>query len=323
MMTNIKDVAKEAGLAVGTVSRVLNNRGYISESTRKKVYDAMDRLNYKPNEIARSLYRKKSNILGVIVPSVSHPFFAELTGYIEFYAYQAGYKVMICNSYADRTKEKDYIELINRNQVDGFIATIYTKDSDEYINSSLPLVTIDRSFDGIPYITSDHYDGGVQATKYLIEKGCRKIAHISGELGITTIANYRSKAFYDVVSQSNVEYVVKEARLSTFEEYKKVAIRLFQEHPDIDGVFASSDIIAASLIHVAGLHNRVVPKDLKIVGYDDIDMAAMTVPPLTSIKQNIQRIGELAVKVLLDKIEGRNVPMDNVLPVTLIERKTT
>ena len=322
-MTNIKDVAKEAGLAVGTVSRVLNNRGYISESTRKKVYDAMDRLNYKPNEIARSLYRKKSNILGVIVPSVSHPFFAELTGYIEFYAYQAGYKVMICNSYADRTKEKDYIELINRNQVDGFIATIYTKDSDEYINSSLPLVTIDRSFDGIPYITSDHYDGGVQATKYLIEKGCRKIAHISGELGITTIANYRSKAFYDVVSQSNVEYVVKEARLSTFEEYKKVAIRLFQEHPDIDGVFASSDIIAASLIHVAGLHNRVVPKDLKIVGYDDIDMAAMTVPPLTSIKQNIQRIGELAVKVLLDKIEGRNVPMDNVLPVTLIERKTT
>ena len=322
-MTNIKDVAKEAGLAVGTVSRVLNNRGYISESTRKKVYDAMERLNYKPNEIARSLYRKKSNILGVIVPSVSHPFFAELTGYIEFYAYQAGYKVMICNSYADRTKEKDYIELINRNQVDGFIATIYTKDSDEYINSSLPLVTIDRSFDGIPYITSDHYDGGVQATKFLIEKGCKKIAHISGELGIATIANNRSKAFYDVVSHSDIEYVVKEAKLATFEEYKKVAIKLFQEHPDIDGVFASRDIIADSLNHVAGLQDRLVPKDLKIVGYDDIDMAAMTVPPLTSIKQNIQRIGELAVKVLLDKIEGRNVPMDNVLPVTLIERKTT
>src|SRR5690554_6672535 len=114
-MATIKDVAKEAGLAVGTVSRVLNNRGYISDKARKKVYEAMKRLNYKPNEIARSLYRKKSNILGVIVPLVSHPYFSELVNMIEFYAYEAGYKVLICNSYSNSEKEKSYIELIHRN----------------------------------------------------------------------------------------------------------------------------------------------------------------------------------------------------------------
>ena len=105
-MATIKDVAKAAGVTVTTVSRVLNNRGYISEMTRKKVYAAMKDLDYQPNEIARSLYRKKSNIIGLIIPAVSHPFFGEMANYIEFYAYEQGYKILLCNSHLDREKEK-------------------------------------------------------------------------------------------------------------------------------------------------------------------------------------------------------------------------
>lgn len=175
-MTTIKDVAKAAGITVTTVSRVLNNRGYISDLTRKRVYEVMEQLNYQPNEIARSLHRSKSNILGIIVPKVSHPFFAELTNYVEFYAYQAGYKVLICNSYSDSVKERDYIGMINRNQVDGFIICSYTQDTSEYINSSLPIVAIDRDFsNGVPYITADNYNGGILATNLLIDKGCKKL----------------------------------------------------------------------------------------------------------------------------------------------------
>lgn len=323
-MATIKDVAKLAEVSVTTVSRVLNNRGYISDATKQKVHDAMKQLNYQPNEIARSLYRRKSNILGIIVPSVSHPFFAELTNYVEFYAYQAGYKVLICNSYSNSTKEQDYIEMIQRNQVDGFIIGSYTENASEYINSSLPIVTIDRNLsNGVPFITSDNYHGGLLATNLLIEKGCKKIAHISGPLEIDISANRRSQAFLDIVSEKNIDYIIEQSKIETLEGYGKLAQKIFIKHPDIDGIFAGSDLLAFSLIYTASSFEKKIPKDLKIVGYDDIDMASMSTPSLTTIRQDIEKIGKLAVKILIDKIEKKEVPIKNVLPVSLIERKTT
>ncbi|AMK50500.1 hypothetical protein LF65_05397 [Clostridium beijerinckii] len=145
-MATIKDVAKIAGVTVTTVSRVLNNRGYISEATREKVNAAMEELHYQPNEIARSLFRRKSNLLGLVVPNVSHSFFSELTNYVEFYAYQAGYKVLVCNSYKDSVKEKDYVEMLKRNQVDGIIMGSYTMETSEYLLSGLLIVALDRNF---------------------------------------------------------------------------------------------------------------------------------------------------------------------------------
>lgn len=323
-MATIKDVAKVAGVTVTTVSRVLNNRGYISDTTRKKVQEAMNELNYQPNEIARSLFRRKSNIIGVIVPNVSHPFFSELTNYIEYYAYEFGYKVLICNSYQDSVKEKDYVEMLKRNQVDGIIMGSHTLETSDYINPNLPIIAIDRNFENnVPFITSDNYDGGKLATNLLIDKGCKKLAHISGPLEINTPANKRYQAFMDVVSERKVEYVIKQAKLDIFESYEKLAYKLFEEHPDIDGIFASSDMIAASLIYVASEIGKNITKDLKIVGYDDINLASLIVPPLTTIKQPIKEMGQLAVKLLIDKIDNKEVALENVLPIRLIERKTT
>jgi len=320
----IKDVAKVADVSVTTVSRVLNNRGYISDSMKQKVHDAMKQLNYQPNEIARSLYRRKSNIIGIIVPSVSHPFFAELTNYVEYYAYLLGYKVLICNSYSDSTKEQDYIDMIHKNQVDGFIIGSYTSNTSEYINSSLPIVTIDRNFsNNVPFITSDNYNGGLLATNLLIDKGCKKIAHISGPLEIDISANNRSQAFLDVVLEKNIDYVMEQSRIVTLDSYAKLAHRIFKKYPDIDGIFAGSDLLAFSLLYVAHLFKKDIPKDLKIIGYDDIDIASFSLPPLTTIKQDVKKMGELAVKVLIDKIEKKEVTIENILPVSLIERKTT
>ncbi|HHW68162.1 LacI family DNA-binding transcriptional regulator [Defluviitalea raffinosedens] len=323
-MATIKDVAKLAGVTVTTVSRVLNNRGYISEATRKKVYEAMKELDYQPNELARSLYRRKSNIIGLIVPNVSHPFFAEFTSYVEAYAYEMGYKVLICNSYQDKAKEKDYVEMLKRNQVDGIIMGSHTIDTSDYLSSTFPIVALDRDLsDNIPYVTSDNYNGGFLATNLLIDKGCRKLAHISGPLEINTPANKRYQAFVDVASGRNVEYIVKEAKLDLFNNYKKLIYSLFIDHPDIDGIFASSDMIATAAIHVANEVGKEVPKDLKIVGYDDIGFASFIVPPLTTIRQPIKEMGELSIKVLIDQIEGKQVERENVLPISLIERKTT
>jgi LacI family sucrose operon transcriptional repressor len=323
-MSTIKDVAKMAGVTVTTVSRVLNNRGYISDATRKKVHDAMEKLDYKPNELARSLFRKKSNIIGLIIPDVSHPFFAELSNYIEYYAYKERYKILLCNSYQDSVKEKDYIEMLRRNQVDGIIMGSHTLETSEYLNTDLPIVAIDRNLSpNIPFITSDNYHGGVLATNLLINKGCKKLAHISGSLEINTPANKRCQAFIDVTKEKNIEAIVIEGKLDSFEGYKKMVFKLFQDYPDIDGIFASSDIIAASIINVANYLGKKIAEDLKIVGYDDISIASLVVPTLTTIKQPIEYMGKLAVEILINQIEKKQVNIENVLPINLIERMTT
>ena len=323
-MATIKDVARVAGITVTTVSRVLNNRGYISDITRKKVYDAMEELNYKPNEIARALFRKKSNIIGLIIPNVSHPFFAELTNYIEYYAHKKGYKILLCNSYQDSVKEKDYIEMLRRHQVDGIIMGSHTLETAEYMNTDLPIVAIDRNIsDNIPFITSDNYHGGVLATNLLIDKGCRKLAHISGPLEINTPANKRYQAFVDVTNEKNIDNVIIQGKLDTFEGYKKLVYKLFKEHPNIDGVFASSDIIAASIINIADNLGKKITKDLKIVGYDDISIASLIVPSLTTIKQPIDAMAKLAIEVLINQMEKKPINIENILPITLIERNTT
>ncbi|AEF16978.1 transcriptional regulator, LacI family [Thermoanaerobacterium xylanolyticum LX-11] len=324
-MATIKDVAEKAGVTVTTVSRVLNNRGYISEKTRKKVYEAMKELNYQPNELARSLYRRKSYLIGLLIPSVSHPFFAELTNYIEYYAYQNDYKILLCNSLQDVEKEKGYIDMLKRHQVDGIIIGSHTLKTEQYLNVNLPIVAIDRYFsEKIPYVASDNYNGGVLATRLLIQKGCRKIAHISGPLVLNTPANNRYKAFMDVVKEHNIENVVVETKLNVFDtdEYKKLIIKLFTDHPDIDGVFASSDLIAATIINAAREIGKEVPKDLKIVGYDDISIAKTIVPPLTTIRQPIEEMAKKTIEIILDQIDGKEVSIENVLPITLVERES-
>ncbi|WP_434564375.1 LacI family DNA-binding transcriptional regulator [Thermoanaerobacterium thermosaccharolyticum] len=324
-MATIRDVAEKAGVTVTTVSRVLNNRGYISEKTRKKVYEAMKELNYQPNELARSLYRRKSYLIGLLIPSVAHPFFAELTNYIEYNAYQNDYKILLCNSLQDVEKEKDYINMLKRHQVDGIIIGSHTLKTEQYLNVNLPIVAIDRYFsEKIPYVASDNYNGGILATKLLVQKGCRKIAHISGPLILNTPANNRYKAFMDVVKENNIENVVVETKLNVFDtdEYKKLIIKLFTDHPDIDGVFASSDLIAATIINAAREIGKEVPKDLKIVGYDDISIAKTIVPPLTTIRQPIEEMAKKTIEIILDQIDGKEVSIENVLPITLVERES-
>ena len=325
-MATIKDVAEMAGITVTTVSRVLNNRGYISQKTRQKVNDAMKELDYQPNEIARALFRKKSNLIGLIVPDVAHPFFAELTSSIEYYAYKNEYKILICNSYGDSVKEKDYIDMLKRNQVDGIIMGSHTLETSEYLNLGRPIVSIDRCLaNNIPYIASDNYNGGVLATNLLIEKGCKKLAHISGPLILNTPANKRFQAFIDITTKKHINHVVVETRLNSFEieEYEKIIYKLFSEHPDIDGIFASSDIIAACVINISNVLGKEIPRDIKVVGYDDINIASLIVPSLTTIRQPIKEIGEMAIKSIIDQLEERPTNNENVLPVEIIVRKTT
>ncbi|HHT69113.1 MAG TPA: LacI family transcriptional regulator [Firmicutes bacterium] len=324
-MPTIKDVAKRAGVSVTTVSRVLNNRGYIGEATRKKVYKAMEELDYQPNEVARSLFRKKSNIIGLIVPTVAHPFFGEMTSYIETYAYSRGYKVLVCNSQLDSSKEQEYIWMLRRNQVDGIIMASHTLDVEEYKKLELPVVAFDRFISKkIPYVTSDNYQGGKLAVELLLELGCTTIAHMCGSLNLDMLANQRHRAFMDVAEERKVPYFTVETDINVFEvkKYEELLHDLFSRQPDVDGLFLNSDIMAVAAMKVCSKLGKRVPEDVKIIGYDDVSIASLVSPEITTVRQPLEQMSELSVRLIEGLVDKKPVSVENCLPVELIRRGT-
>lgn len=324
-MATIHDVAKRAGVSSTTVSRILNNRGYISEKTKQLVFQTMKELNYQPNEIARSLLRKQSNIIGLIIPSVAHPFFSEIANYVEYYAHQNGCKLLLCNSQLDPAKEREYIEMMKRHRVDGIIMGSHTLDVEEYRNLNYPVVTLDRQIAELPFVASDNESGGELAARHLVNKGSRKIAHFCGNLNLNLLANQRTTAFERILRDNGIPCLTYQTSMNVFDqtEYERMMESLFSEHPDIDGVFATSDIIAAYVVRWCRKLNKRIPEEIRIVGYDDVNAATWISPSLTTIQQPIEEMSKLAVELILKQLEGKEIEKQHILPVQLIERETT
>ena len=325
-MATIKDVAKISGVSIATVSRVLNNRGYLSDEIKQKVNDAMKELDYQPNDLARSLHNQKSFIMGLIVPAVSHPFFGELTRRFELYAHRQGYKLLVCNSLNDKVKEREYIDMLKRSQVDGIMMGSHLLDIDDYIGLSFPICSLDRQLgDSIPYICSDNHNGGVLATRHLIEQGCKKILHICGSLEIDMLSNRRTDAFVSICEEADIPYVICELPDSSVTDFgeEELLRDVLEKNADCDGVFATSDITAAMVMSIALSTGRRIPEDLKVIGFDGGMISTLTYPRLSSIQQPIDAICRYAVEYLIRKMNGEDVPNQTILPVTLIQREST
>ncbi|KWX86692.1 LacI family transcriptional regulator [Paenibacillus riograndensis] len=325
-MPTIKDVALKAGVSATTVSRVLNNRGYLSEALKQRVYSAMEELNYRPNELARSLSRSRSNIIGLIIPLVSLPFFSELTSYIEQHAYLNGYKLLLCNSQQDKIKELEYIDMLRSSRVDGIIMGSHTLEVEAYRQINLPLITFYRTITPrLASLCSDHYTGGQLATTLLIEKGCRKLAHIGGHPELTLLSNLRYEAFVETARQEGIWHTSRHTDNNSFDvlAYERLLEQLFREHPGIDVIFAGSDLIAASAPKTCRASGRRVPADVRIVGTECRALFTPNRPPITTIRQPMEEMGRLAVELILKQVEGMSVPSANILPVKLQEGSTT
>ncbi|ACT03823.1 LacI family DNA-binding transcriptional regulator [Paenibacillus sp. JDR-2] len=327
MNPKISDVAEKAGVSKTTVSRVLNNRGYISQETKDAVYGAMKELNYFPNDVARSLFNKKTNLIGLILPTVNNPFFSELAFYIESICAEKGYKVLLCNSSHSRENEERYLDMLLRNQVDGIIVCSYNRGFPHYNHGKMAVVAIDHYLaPSIPVVGSDNYNGGKLATGLLLEKGCQNIIHINGPIELATPANLRRKAYEDVIRESGREPIVYENRLS-FEQnrYSSLFDQIFAEHPEVDGVFASDDLIAAAFIQYVKKKGLRIPEDIKVIGYDGSEMVQAFLPELSSIQQPIKGIAQECVRILSEQIDGEadHESEEVYLPVRLMERETT
>jgi len=329
-MANIKDVAKKAGVSVTTVSRVFNNRGYISQETRDKVLKAMEEIDYQPNQLARALQQKQSYILGVIVPDSNHPFFSDLIKYMEMFASEHDFKILLCNSLGNAEKEEKYISMLRQNRVDGIIMCSHTLEVAEYKKANMPIVSFDRVLsNNLPYVGSDNYGGGEMATKHLIDRGCKSLLHISGPVEFDSLSNRRGDAFILTCMRYGVSYKVQEGTLNhlTFDYFwdfinKEVAPNLHE----FDGVFCSNDIVAYALYIYATQKGVKVPGELQIVGYDYHSFTKMLQnPKITTIAQPIERIAKVLINTLINLIEEEDSETINnaIIDVELIQGDTT
>lgn len=328
-MATLKDVAKASGLTVGTVSRVLNNRGYISDKTREKVYQVMKELNYQPNEMARSLSKQKNNTIGIILPQIEHPYFAKVLSRLEREATKRGYRTTLFVSKNKEEREEECIEMCKSARVAGVVLCSGCFGTEKFAGLDFPLITLERSIDqATSGVECDNYQGGVLATELLIRKGCRKLMYIGGLSAgedVAMPADFREVGFRDTCERKQVEYLVMVTDKEQFDtlEYYSFVRKKIEENQDVDGIFASSDIIGAYALQACRDLNIRVPQDMKIIGFDDVNIAQFTTPGLTTIHQPVEQMAEQAISDIALIDAGKVVPSRTVFPVTLVERGTT
>ncbi len=329
VMASMKDVAAKAGVGMGTVSRVLNNSGPVKPETREKILKIIQELDYTPNEMARSFKKQETKLIGFMVPMINHPFFSELAYYIEDELYKSGYKLMLCSSSTNREKEVEYLQMLNKNQVDGII-TISYHDIYQSEPIDMPLVTIDRYIsDSVPHVTSNNYEGGRIAASKLLEAGCKKIAYVGGEPRFRSTVTDRKRALVEVARVNKVPYIVYEASDlvrdtgKSEQAYIEQVVKEFVDlYPDVDGVMTSADQYAYALINELESRGKSVPEDIKVIGYDGVPSMLRFSKVLSTVKQPIEQIGRQSAKILVDFIQNKEVPMESMFEVEYIDGET-
>ncbi len=324
-MATLKDVAQLAGVTVTTVSRMLNGRANVSEKTQRKIRQAMEALDYYPNEMARSLKSVASPFIGLIVPSVEYFFFASVVEQVERIAFRRGYKLLLCVTNLDENKERECYSMLMSNKVAGVIQCNQTLRVEEYIQPDAHVVIMERvSRKSIPSVVSDNYSGGRIAAEHLIEKGCRHLLFIDAPLELEADGNRRGRGFEDAAAEHGIlcnrcEIPIRKYRFGMVDD----SIRdFFERYPDVDGV-AGSETLAAAVIRYCLKNGKRVPEDVKVIGYDDTLFASSCEIPLTVIHQPVEEMCAYAVDAIIRQAAGEVIPVRTVLPVRLVERCST
>ena len=329
-MATIREVAESAGVSYATVSHVINNTRVVSQETRERVLAAMSALNYRPNALARSLRQGKTNTMGLVLPDSANPFFAEISRSIEDEAFKKGYSVFLCNTELDLERELFYVDVLSKKQVDGiiFVAAGDQADSLDYlVHRNLPVVMIDRDVPNVDVdaVLTDHQLGGFLATRHLLELGHTRIACIAGPSSITPSAE-RIIGYRNALEQAGLAYDENLVLRGDYHAQSGLEIThaILQMKPRPTAIFALNDLMALGALRAAAEAGCSVPGDLAIIGYDDLELAHFTNPPLTTIAQPKKEIGAQAVRLLIDRMSQKSSPPRRlVLPPELIIRRST
>ncbi|MGV3548620.1 LacI family DNA-binding transcriptional regulator [Rhizobium sp.] len=322
---SLQDVASTAGLSPATVSRFLNGSLNLPPETAERINTAIAKLNYRPNPHARSLSRGRSDTIGLVVPDVANPFFARLAAAVEHHAGQAGLGLMLCSSVNRQSRELDYIERLRRNHVDGLLFTTNHQDENhalrQAITSSRNIVVMDEDVDGteVPKVFGDNLQGGRLAARHFLELGHHKLAYVGGSRNIMT-SRERARGFADEVGAGDGEVVVELFGHYTAEYGRAAMAMLFDNHPDVTGVFIGSDQLMYGMAELARERGKRFGEHISVITYDDVGPLALLDPPLTAIHQPVEDIGRTGFDLLMKRMADDMSNPHIRLPVSIVVR---
>ncbi|GIP30967.1 LacI family transcriptional regulator [Paenibacillus sp. J2TS4] len=327
-MATIKDVAALAGVSTATVSRLINQNGYVSKHSEERILQAMEQLNYEPL-VLRKMTALNMPTIGLVLPDIANPFFSELARAIEDFAQPKGYAVFFCNSDHQDFKEKNYMEFLRKRNIDGIIyASSYLTQEElqKLRKEKIPFVLIDRAFgmEKSTVIRCNNFQGAQIAVQHLLESGCSKIAHVYGPWEAAT-AKERTDGYESVV-RSYAWYTPSLMAPGFFQiEGGMSAVHtLLRRHPDIDGIFAGNDLMAIGVLKALHRMGVRIPDDIAICGFDGIKLTEIVEPELTTVTQPIYEMGMKAAQLLIQQIEVREAHLEVVeLDVSLTVRDST
>lgn len=329
----IKDIAKMLGVSPSTVSRALKDHPDISEETRNLVKTFAEKVKYRPNALALSLRKQKTNTLGLVIPEIVHHFFSSVISGMEDLAYGEGYTMMICQSNENFYREVINLQALLDHRVDGLLVSI-SKTTREFnhlhnaLDSGIPMVFFDRICDELDTdrVITDDFEGARIATTHLIETGCQKILHLAAPRHLL-IGKNRYEGYVQALKNHKIpldENLV--LKCDTREEVMSMRQHILTLAPQIDGIFGVNDSTAIAVMQVLQENGYRIPQDISVVGFGDGPIATIASPPLTTVEQKGYEMGREAVRLLIQRLENPSAMINNqtkIITPSLVRRKTT
>ena len=325
IVINIREVAKLAGVSPATVSRVINGTAKVSAEKRARVLEAISATDFVPNEVARSLYRKSAKLIGLIIPSITNPYFTQVASIIERLAEENGYRVFLCDVGDNVEDEQAAIQTLVSMNADGIIIAATNEAIAPYLDMcQVPVVAIDSVLDtqkAEGFVLCDYYGGGRMAMEHLLDCGCKKIVCIKGPERVLS-ARKRYQGYLDVCLERGIEVNTVSCDYD-FHAGLAMTEELLEKFPDVDGIIACNDVVALSTYKILHRRNIRVPEQVQIIGFDDIEWASMFTPALTTIAQPIEQMATKAMELIVDHKKRTQKGVETVYPVELMVRETT
>jgi LacI family transcriptional regulator len=322
MKPTIRDVAKKANVSVSTVSRVINDKGYVHEDTKVLVNKIIADLGFIPNQLARSLTSRSSKIIGVIVPHIGPTFYGELLEGIESQAAAYGYKIMFCHTQDDPDRELEYLKFFEQYNIEGLIIASNFSNRDKLAELNIPVITVDHILDeNIPSITSDNVKGGSLAARKLIANGAKNILLFRGPSFLLTTME-RTIGVLNVLKEHNLFADIFDFDLVSPDT--KLIEEILKNNPQVDAIFAFSDTLAFATLNILRKLDKKVPQDVSLIGYDDTPFSKWATPSITTVRQSVNFMGKQSFINLTRMIRGVDLEsLHEIIDVKLIERETT
>lgn len=335
--TTLKQIAETLGISITTVSKALKNYPDVSEKTKKSVLDLANSLQYTPNSFAVNLRTKESKTIGMIIPEVVHHFFSSVVNGIIAEAEKNGYLVIILQSNESLELEKKQVELLLNKRVDGIILSLSNESNDdlhlkEIIRREIPLVQFDKIAKLIPSskVIINDQKAAFEATEHLIQRGCKKIAHIRGPINPQNAID-RFLGYKKAVEKNHIPFdpkLVYTCKNVTFDEGKEFAEQIIKDHPDVDGIFVITDLVAVGVLAYFNENNIKVPQQVKIIGFSNWFMSQVITPKLSTVDQPSYEMGVQSFNLLLEEMNASKemksfTPKTIELTTTIIERESS